>query len=54
MSRHFFVLINPRSGRGQSQKIGKKVADFFRLHKIKFAVFETRNDCRGAQTVEKT
>ena len=53
MSRHFFVLINPRSGRGQSQKIGKKVADFFRLHKIKFAVFETRNDCRGAQTVEK-
>ncbi|MDB4012854.1 diacylglycerol kinase family protein, partial [Cyclobacteriaceae bacterium] len=53
MSRHFFVLINPQSGRGKSQKIGKKVAEFLRRHEIKFAVFETRNDCRGAQTVEE-
>ena len=53
MSRHFFVLVNPQSGRGKSQKIGKKVAEFLRRHEIKFAIFETRNDCRGAQTVEE-
>ena len=53
MSRHFFVLINPQSGHGKSQKIGIKVADFFRHHEIKFTVFETQNDCRGTQTVEE-
>jgi|TARA_B110000027_G_scaffold101907_1_gene107791 diacylglycerol kinase (ATP) len=53
MSRHFFVLINPQSGRGKSQKIGKKVSAFLKSQDIKFTVFETHNDCRGAQTVEE-
>ena len=52
MTKHFFVLVNPQSGRGKSQKIGRKVSTFFEGQGIKFSLFETRNDCRGSQTVE--
>ena len=52
MARYFFVLINPRSGRGESQKIGKKLSAFFEGQNIKFSLFETRNNWRGSQTVE--
>ena len=52
MSRNFFVLINPKSGRGKSQKIGKKVSAFFKSQNLKFALFETQDNCRGSQTVK--
>ena len=52
MARHFFVLINPKSGRGKSQKKGKKLSAFFDSQDIKFSLFETSNDCKGSQTVE--
>ena len=52
MARYFFVLINPQSGRGKSQKTGKKLSAFFDGQDIKYSLFETSNDCRGSQTVE--